>query len=172
MMDNMDNYEMRTIVTTPNPTELYLERTFDAKRELVWKAYTNAEMLKKWWGPEGWTLPVCEVDFRVGGEWFYCMQSPPEMDMTSCGVAVYTEISEPERLGYEDKFADEDGNANEELPVSKTLVILEEVDGKTILKSTSTYETQALRDQIVEMGVTYGIDQTFNRLEDFLKELK
>lgn len=165
-----ENNTTKTLVTTPNPTEIVIERQFKARRELVWKAYTQAEYLKKWWGPEGWTLLVCEVDLRVGGSWFYCMQSPPELDMTSCGKAIYQEIVEPERLGYDDKFADDKGVVNEEMPVSRTIVIFEEVDGGTLIKSTSTYESQALRDQVIDMGVAEGIDQTFNRLEYFLSE--
>jgi len=162
---------MKTILTTPSPTELVVERTFNAKRENVWKAYTQAEYLKQWWGPDGWTVPVCEVDLRVGDSWFYCMQSPPELNMTSCGKATYIEIVEPERLAYEDAFADADGNVNEEMPISKTVVKFEEVDGMTKLTSTSIYESQKLRDEVIEMGVEAGIDQTFNSLEAFLETM-
>lgn len=167
----MESKTMKTIVTTPSPTQIVVERSFSAKRELVWKAYTEAEYLVQWWGPEGWTLPVCEVDLRVGGAWFYCMQSPPELDMTSCGKAFYTEIVAPERLAYDDTFVDEDGNVMDEMPVAKNVVTFEEIDGMTKIISTSTYENQKLRDQVIEMGAAAGIDQTFNRLEVMLAEL-
>jgi hypothetical protein len=67
-------------------------RTFDAPREAVFNAWSECEALGRWWGPTGWTLPVCEIDFREGGTWFYCMRSPEGED--SCGKSTYHEIVE------------------------------------------------------------------------------
>ena len=69
----------KTQLTLPSDREIVVSRTFDAPRRLVWQAWTKAEHLTQWWGPKGWTLPVCEVDFRPGGTWFYCMQGPDGM---------------------------------------------------------------------------------------------
>jgi uncharacterized protein YndB with AHSA1/START domain len=96
-------------IALPSDRKLVLTRTFDAPRALVWKAWTKPEQLMRWWGPEGFTSPVCQVDLRVGGAYLFCMRSPEGKDYWSTGV--YREIVEPERLVCTDCFADEKGNA-------------------------------------------------------------
>jgi uncharacterized protein YndB with AHSA1/START domain len=88
--------------------ELVITRTFDAQRELVWRAWTEPEYLMRWWGPKNFTSPVCQVDFRVGGVYLFCMRSPEGQDFWSTGV--YREIVEPELIAYTHSFVDEKGN--------------------------------------------------------------
>jgi uncharacterized protein YndB with AHSA1/START domain len=88
--------------------ELVITRIFDAPRELVWKAWTDPELMKRWWGPENFTAPTIKIDLRVGGQYLYCMRSPEGQDFW--GIGVYREIVEPERIMYSDSFADEHGN--------------------------------------------------------------
>lgn len=165
------NKVTETQLTLPSEREMLIVRSFHAPRDLVWKMWTEAEHLKHWWGPEGWTLPVCEVDLRVGGAWFYCMQSPPEMNMTSCGTAVYKEIVAPERLVYTDAFADAEGNVNEDMPVATiTIEFIDDGDWTTV-KSVTEYASMELRDQVIEMGVEAGIGQTYSRLDGYLETL-
>ena len=159
---------MKTRLTLPSDREILITRTFDAPRELVWQMWTAAEHLQHWWGPEGWTLPVCEVDFRPGGTWFYCMQGPD--GMRSCGKATYLEIDAPERIVYEDAFADADGNPLADMPVGHITLRFIDVGGKTAVNSTVRYPTKADRDKVIEMGMEVGIDQTFNRLEAYLAQ--
>ena len=85
-----------------------ITRVFDAPRELVWKAWTEPERFMQWWGPKGFTSPVCKIDLRVGGKYLSCMRSPEGKDYWSTGV--YREIVEPERIVCTDSFADEEGN--------------------------------------------------------------
>lgn len=92
----------------PNKNELTITRIFNAPRELVWKAWTEPERFKRWWGPEGWTSPVCKIDLRVGGEYLYCMRSPEGQEIW--GKGIFREIVKPERLVMTDSFADEHGN--------------------------------------------------------------
>ena len=162
------NEKMKTKVTLPSDTELLITRTFDAPRELVWKAYTQAEHLKHWWGPKGWTLPVCEMDFREGGSWFYCMEGPD--GMRSCGKTIFKEIDAPNRYVAEDTFVDNDGNPMEGMPVALMTTEFHEENGMTTVKSITRYPTKEQRDQVVEMGVEEGINQTLDRLEDYLKQ--
>jgi len=91
-----------------NSTELFLTRSFDAPRELVWKAWTEPERFMRWWGPQGFTSPVCKIDLRVGGKYLNCMRSPEGQDYWSTGV--YREIAPRERIVFTDSFADEKGN--------------------------------------------------------------
>lgn len=87
---------------------LVITRVFDAPRELVWKAWTEPERFKRWWGPKEFTAPSCKIDFRVGGIYLACMRSPDGTDYWSTGV--YREIVPMKRIVYTDSFADEKGN--------------------------------------------------------------
>ena len=88
--------------------EIVITRIFNAPRELVWKAWTEPERVMRWWGPRGFTSPVCKIDLRVGGKYLYCMRSPEGKDYWSTGV--YQEIIPPEKIVATDSFADENGN--------------------------------------------------------------
>ena len=158
----------KTQLSLPSDQEILITRTFDAPRDIVWQMWTKAEHLQQWWGPKGWSLPVCEIDFRPGGTWFYCMQGPDGMQ--SCGKATYLEIEAPERIVYEDAFTDADGNSLEEMPVGHIILRFAEAGGKTTVINNVRYPTKADRDKVIEMGMEVGIDQTLNRLEAYLAQ--
>lgn len=143
-----------------------MERIFNAPRELVFQAYSDCQHLIHWWGPTGWTLPVCEMDFRVGGSWFYCMRGPNGED--SCGKAFYLEIVAPERFVYRDTFVDTEGNQLEEMPELTITVIFEEVGGKTKLITRTEFASAADLKAVLEMGMAEGFTQTLDRLEAYL----
>lgn len=118
--------------------ELVITRIFNAPRELVWKAWTEPEHTKRWWGPKNFTAPVSEIDLRVGGRYLNCMRSPEGKDYWSTGV--FREIVPFERLVYTDSFADEKGNVvsashyglGSDFPLElEVTVTFEEHDGKT-----------------------------------------
>src|SRR5690242_8633745 len=87
--------------------DLTIVRYFDAPISAVWKAWTEPEAFKKWWGPKNFTCPVCEIDLRVGGKYVACMRGP-EGDFWITGT--YLEIEPNRKLVYTDNFADEQGN--------------------------------------------------------------
>jgi len=91
-----------------NVRDLVITRMFDAPPGLVWRHFTNPELVKRWWGPEGYTAPHVSIDLRVGGESLYCMRSPEGRDIWSKGV--YKEIIPLKRIVTTDSFADEKGN--------------------------------------------------------------
>lgn len=88
--------------------EIVITRIFDAPRDLVWKAWTEPELVMQWWGPKGYTSPACRIELKVGGSYLYCMRSPEGRDVWSTGV--FREIKKPERIVCTDSFADEKGN--------------------------------------------------------------
>lgn len=94
--------------TLKNKSDLIITRIFDAPRELAWKAWTEPERVKKWWGPQYFTAPVVKLDLRVGGTYLSCMRGPDGKDYWSTGV--YREIVPNEKLVMTDCFADEKGN--------------------------------------------------------------
>jgi uncharacterized protein YndB with AHSA1/START domain len=87
--------------------ELVIVRRLEAPRDLVWKAWTEPELVKRWWGPKGFTAPVSRIDLRVGGAYLNCMRSHEGQDYWSTGV--YRDIVPPKRMVFTDSFADEGG---------------------------------------------------------------
>jgi uncharacterized protein YndB with AHSA1/START domain len=152
--------------TMPSEREFVVERVFDAPRELVWKAWTEPEHLAQWWGPKGWTLPVCKMDFRPGGVWHYCMRGPAGEE--SWGKATYREIVEPERIVYLDTFADETGNPVEGMPEMLITMTFEEHNGKTRLKARTQFASAADLESVLAMGMVEGLTETWDRLEAYL----
>lgn len=156
---------------------LVLEHIFQAPRELVFKTFTEAEHLKQWWGPKGWTLPVCNMDFRPGGNWHYCMKCEDKNQgdfygMESWGKAVYHEITAPEQIIYTDYFSDAEGNIPDNMP--ETLVTLDfiELDGKTKVVNTAKYSSPEALQSVLDMGMLQGISETWNNLVTHLEKLQ
>lgn len=160
-----------------NDRVLVLERVFDAPRELVFQMFKEPEHLRHWWGPNGWDLPVCHVDFKPGGTWHYCMkcEDPNQGDLygaESWGKAVYKEIIEPEMIMYTDYFSDADGNVDENLPSTEVTLEFIDLAGKTNLINRSEYVSAEALKQVTDMGMLEGIAQTWNRLAERLKSVK
>ncbi|WP_372631777.1 SRPBCC domain-containing protein [Cohnella sp.] len=160
-----------------NEKVLVLERVFDAPRELVFAMFKEADHLKHWWGPKGWELPVCSIDFRPGGVWHYCMKCADESQgdfygMESWGKGVYKEIIEPEKIVYTDYFSDAEGNENPEMPATEVTMEFIDLDGKTKLVSYSEYVSAESLKTVMDMGMLQGITETWDRLEARLNEVK
>ena len=98
MTENTVNEIERMVVT----------RVFDAPRELVWKAWTDPKYVMQWWGPKGFSCPACEIDFRVGGKFRYCMRTPDGQEGWNAGE--YHEIVPQEKIVYSMYFSDSKGN--------------------------------------------------------------
>lgn len=153
----------------PSATKIKCVRRFAADRDTLWAMWTRAEHLRHWWGPRGFTTPVCEVDFRAGGSWFYCMQDPA--GQRYCGKMIYREIDAPRRFSAADVFVDENGNTIDDMPEAHSEFEFADDEGETILTTVSAYRTKAALDQIIEMGVEAGLSQTLDRLDEYLASL-
>lgn len=150
---------------------LTITRTFDAPRELVWKAWTNPKHFIQWWGPKNFTTPTCKIDLRVGGKLFYCMRSPEGQDLWATGV--YKEINPPEKIVFSDSFADAEGNIvsaqyygmSSDIPLEmKITVMFENIGGKTKM----TLKHERLPKIEIDMAGT-GWNESLDKLEEFLK---
>jgi uncharacterized protein YndB with AHSA1/START domain len=162
--------ERTAISTSQDGREITIERTFDAPRERVFAAFSDPVALARWWGPAGWTLSVCEVDFRPGGSWFYCMagEGPDGAPIEACGRADYQEIVAPERIVMEDAFANRDGTVNDALPRTHSTFLFLDAGGRTTLRNVARYDSAAALQEVLAMGMAEGITQTFDRLEELL----
>lgn len=160
-----------------NDRWLVLERVFAAPRDLVFKMFKEPEHLKRWWGPRGWELPVCHIDFRPGGVWHYCMKCVDQNQgqfygMESWGKAVYKEIVEPEKIVYVDYFSDAQGHENDAMPSTKVTMEFIDLGGKTKLVSLGEYASAEALKTVMDMGMLQGITETWDRLEERLSEVR
>jgi uncharacterized protein YndB with AHSA1/START domain len=156
--------------------EFTMERIFNAPHELVFKAFADAEHLKRWFGPKGWPLVVSNLDFREGGVWHFCMKCTDESEqyygMESWGKVIYQEIVEPERIVYIDAFSDAEGNITEGMPQTLITFTFLEHEGKTKLLSHAEYATDEALKTVLDMGMLEGITSTWDNLEAFLAEIQ
>lgn len=146
----------------PSNQTLVLERRFDAPRELVFKVWTEPQHLAQWWGPKGYTTPVCELDVRPGGAIRIDMQGSDGVVIPSKGV--FIEVTPPERLVFTlTTFEDEVGEP--QLEVHNT-VTFEEDDGKTnlTLKAIIMKATAAVSFPLSEMEA--GWSQSLDKLAE------
>jgi uncharacterized protein YndB with AHSA1/START domain len=150
-------------VTTPTEREIVMTRVFDAPRALVFDAFTKPDLVKRWLlGPPGWSMPVCEIDLRVGGTYRYVWRH--DRDGTEMGMGgVYREIVTPERLVSTERF-DQAWYPGEGVG---TLVLMEQ-GGRTILTHTMLYESRDARDAVMRSNMEKGVAASYDRLADLL----
>jgi uncharacterized protein YndB with AHSA1/START domain len=149
-------------VTTPSDREVVLTRIFDAPRHLVFDAFTRPELLKRWFGPRGWSLVVCEIDLKVGGSWRFVLRSPDGKDMGMRGV--YLEILPPERSVHMESFDDYPGESQ------VTSLFVEEA-GRTTLTATVLYPSKEVRDAVIQSGMEHGAAETYDKLAELLESV-
>ena len=152
-------------VTTPSEREVRLTRLFDAPRNLVFEALTKPEHIREWWGRlgEGYSVPVCEIDLRPGGDWRFVNRTPSGELATFYGV--YREIAPPDRLVYTEIF--------EPFPDDESVVttVLTQEHGKTRLTVTALYSSRDARDMVLESGMEHGAAISYDRLEEVVAGL-
>ena len=150
-------------VTMPSDREIAMTRVFDAPRRMVFEAHTKPELVKRWLlGPPGWSMPVCEIDLRVGGAYRYVWRR--ESDGTTMGMGgVYREIVVPERIVSTERFDDAwyPGEAVGAL-------VLVERGKQTTVTQTVTYQSREARDGVLKSGMEQGVAASYDRLAGLL----
>jgi uncharacterized protein YndB with AHSA1/START domain len=152
-------------LTTRGDREIVITRAFDAPRKLVFDAFTKPELVKQWLlGPDGWSMPICEIDLKVGGKYRYVWRR--DKDGTEMGMGgVYREIVAPERIVATEKF-DQSWYPGEAVG---TFVLTEQA-GKTTLTETILYESREARDGVLKSGMEKGVVASYDRLERLLEK--
>jgi len=149
-------------VTTPSERELVMTREFAAPRGMVFDALTKPELVQRWLlGPPGWTMPVCQIDLRVGGKYRYGWRNADGREMGMGGT--FQEIVRPSRIVATEVY--EDYWTGSETLVTTELV---ETSGKTTLSTTVRYASREARDAAIKMGATKGLEASYDRLEELL----
>jgi uncharacterized protein YndB with AHSA1/START domain len=159
----MTDREGAAVFTMPSDREVVMTRVFDAPRERVWKAYTDPDMIPKWWGPRYLVTTVDKMDLKAGGAWRYVSRAPDGSEYGFHGV--YREIVPLERIAWTFEFEGMPGH------VSVDTVTFEELEGKTKVTVVSLFETRADRDGMVASGMEKGQTESTERLDELLQDL-
>lgn len=179
-------------VTTPSDREVVVTRVFDAPAQLIWDAHTKPELIKRWLvGSEGWSMPYCTVDLRVGGRYRYVWQNdatggrfgsygehlevvPIERIVTS---EVMDGLATGETIQHDETYMpkeiatalNDEPNWGEGDPAINTLTLVE-AGGKTTLRLNMLFPSKAVRDMAVQSGMTDGMAMGYDRLDEMAAE--
>lgn len=152
-----------TTFSTPSDREIAATRVFDAPRRLVFEAHTNPKHIPNWMlGPDGWTMPVCEVDLRPGGAWHFVWRKADGTEMAMRGT--YKDVVPPEKVVTTESWGPE-------WPETINTLTLTEENGRTTITSTALYPSKEARDAALKTGMKEGMTQSFNRLAEYLQSL-
>lgn len=163
---------------TAAESDFVITRLINAPRELVFKAWTDPKYMSQWWGPRGFTNPVCELDVRTGGTYRITMRSPEGVDYPLKGV--YREVAQNERLQLTDNWEDHPSDwqdlfkkylretGGKPARESSSTVTFEDSGGKTNLTIRAHFDSAAVRDAMLKMGMNEGWAQSLDRLEELL----
>ncbi len=153
-----------------NAKSILVAREFDAPIALVWRAYTEPNLLDQWWGPAPWRAETKMLNFTPGGYWLYAMVGPEgEKHWARMN---YLAINRHKNFTMEDAFCDEHGVINTELPVSTGQMVFTQTPNGTRVEFKMTYATEEALQKIVEMGFAEGITQCLDQLEVLFKQVK
>lgn len=150
-------------VTHPSDNAVTVSRSFDAPADLVFACHTKPQLVQRWQlGPPGWTMPICEIDLRVGGTYRYIWRS--DADGSEFGfTGRYREIAVPTLIVHTEAMIGTPGEA-------VVTTSFEEHAGRTTLSLTMSFESREVRDQVLLTGMTDGMAQSYDRLDELLVE--
>ena len=158
-------------VALPSDTEVVVARSFNAQRALVWEAYTKPELVQRWLlGPPGWSMPVCEMDVRVGGKFRWVWRSVE--DGSQFGFhGVFREVEAPAKIVHTEAYdpGDIGGNMGEAGEALVTLTLAER-GGITTMTTRVDYGSKEARDAAVSTGMTDGMELSYQNLDALLAE--
>ena len=156
------------VVTLPTATQIKIVREFAAPKHLVYRAYTEPELIKRWWNAKRGEVTIAEVDLRVGGAWRYVMVTPDGIDVGFHGE--FLEIVTDERLVNTEIFEGVPGMEmspeQQEAGASMNTATFTEAGGRTTLTILSEYPSQEIRDLVIQTGMEAGMQDAFDLLEE------
>ncbi|ODS86425.1 MAG: ATPase [Cytophagaceae bacterium SCN 52-12] len=146
--------------------QIKVERSFNAPVDLVWAAWTEADILDQWWAPKPYRAETKSLDLKEGGRWLYAMVSPK--DEKQWCKADYKQIETQRSISWLDAFCDEDGNENSGKPRSFWTNVFVENDGATIVNITLQQDSLADLELMIKMGIREGFTAALENLDEYL----
>jgi PhnB protein len=158
-----------------NKKELKISRVVNAPRDIVWRAWTDPELIKAWWGPKTYTSPFAKFELWPGGKYLYCMRSPEGKDIWSAGTI--REVVPQQRLVMTDSFSDSEGNIvnaayydmNADYPLESVVIVQLEDEGDQTRMTMEYEDVTAMPDDDLE-GMKQGWNEMFDKLDVLLKK--
>lgn len=144
--------------------EIVITRVIDAPADVLFEAYANPEHCKKWFGPKGWPLTLCEMDFRVGGRFRFAMTGPSGKQNTPFG-GEYLEIVTNKKIVFDNGF---------ELPGAERMIVTytyDEVDGKTAFTIHTLFSSVEAKNKHVGAGFEAGYNSAIDQMEELAKRM-
>lgn len=160
-MTAMTGSARKATVTLPSDTEIKVTREFAAPKDLVYKAWTTPDLIKRWWAAKRGEVLLAEVDLRVGGRWRYVSKTTRGFEVAFHGE--FREIVPNERLVYTEVYEGVPGGDADPAVVTLTL---SEANGRTLLTSLSRVSSRAVRDMIIQSGMEAGLQDVLDELEE------
>lgn len=152
-----------TTVTLPSDREILITRVVNGPRRLVFDAYTKPEHVPNWMlGPKGWTMPICEIDLHPGGVWHFVWRRADGSEIGMHGV--YKEIVPSERLVCTECWGGE-------WPEMLNTLLLSEQAGRTMIAQRLLFPSKEARDAAVKTGMQDGVEESFDRLDEYLQTI-
>ena len=163
----MTNTNQTTIIAEPGKQEIVITREFDAPRELVFKVFTDPELLPQWWGPRYLSTIVDKMDVRPGGQWRFVQRDAQGNEYAFHGV--YHEVLASERIidTFEFEGLPETGHVTLE-----TMRLVELPEGRTRLITQSIFQSVMDRDAMLQSGAESGVNETYDRLSELLENAR
>ncbi len=152
------------LIAEPGKQEIVMTRTFDAPRELVFKAFADPDLIPKWWGPARLTTTVDKMEVRMGGIWRYVQRDAAGNEFGFRGV--YHHIKAPEQVVFTFEWEGMPGH------ILLETVTLTEQDGKTLVTDSSVFQSVADRDGMLQAGMEEGATESWDRFESLLPVLQ
>jgi uncharacterized protein YndB with AHSA1/START domain len=141
---------------------------FDAGVERVWQVWEDPRQLERWWGPPNYPATFDRFDFQPGGKADYYMTTPEGEKPR--GWWRFTAIQAPNRLEFDDGFADEKGDPVDSMGITHATVTLEDAGGRTRMTILSTFESEEQMEQMVQMGMEEGMREAAGQIDAVLAE--
>lgn len=155
------------IIAEEGKQEMFIEREFDAPRELVFKAYTDPEIYTQWVGPKGYEMDLKEFDTKSGGKWSFTHKDPNGNEFAFHGV--FHEVLAPERIIQTFEF---DGLPEAGHVMLETARFEQLPGGRCKVLAQSIFQTVEDRDGMIQSGMEDGMNQGFEKLDQLLETMK
>jgi len=157
-------------VTLPTDEQILITREFDAPKELVFKAWTTPELVRRWWHANRGEMTVCEIDLRPGGTWRYVMVAGDGMEVGFHGV--YREVVPNERLVSTEIYEGLPEGISEDDAATLNTATFEGQDGRTLVTLLVQCANQLSRDAIIESGMENGLQDALDLLEQAAQSIR
>ena len=157
-------------VALPGDREVRVTRSFDAPRQQVWDAHTRPGLVREWQGYDGWDMPVCDMDVRVGGRYWWRWRNREDGGQFGF-FGTFTEVDSPSRMVHEQYY--DPGDMDFAMPVGDPCIVsleLHEHDGATTLVCSLRFASAQARDEAMSTGMADGMEHSYARLDDMLRQ--